>query len=725
MRQSPYRLFAMDQNHITNLPLEVLQLILHQLPAQDFLAFCSTCHTFQDSDDLRFCPSYWRSVTRATFRVPNRPVVASDGKRWMHLYRRMLTQTRVYLWGNNDGGALGYLTKPPPDSAIAPLVPAHRVARPRRPHDRGPRNWPVTSEITEEVVADLQCGGWCTAVLTAKGDIRMNGCLDGSGLLPLHPKKLCFPSDFQEEKGSTTISQFSVGRSHILALADNHQVWSWSGTTDPAEPAKPVKLPVDYATVPGDDLEILGSQKISKVVAGWSRSSAYRVGTGIIVWEPLRVSDPLSDAESRPPVLENILVVRESEHRIMLKSHGTPSSQTALEQRSTAIGEVTNWILLSSHVVFVTHLGKAFAANIVSEYPLDQATFRIRGPSKSAEDAVDPEDFIVDVHGAHESFALLKRNGEVLTTNEEYLSRLWQRHRYPENASSTAIPKISKIPALQHTGVIQVAFGDWHFHALHSDGTISSYGKEPHFCGTLGLGGAGIDAVRGIKGQGFGMDGQLLPQCSMTGRRVTFESEKRAWLDHVRNGGKDRKEALERMDQAFQDDEKRAEVSEWFEHRLRNWDNDAPAPAPSRDGSVKASADDGLGAYFALSVAAAGWHSGALMLVNEDKAVATAERYRTHARAAAGGSKDAAAAHAEDKGTLLGRLARYALAGLRYFLGLPARTESTGKDEAQAWAWAKETFPRLRLRSGEVMPGQVPVLDWACPEWRPVEEVDL
>ena len=39
---------------------------------------------------------------------------------------------------------------------------------------------------------------------------------------------------------------------------------------------------------------------------------------------------------------------------------------------------------------------------------------------------------------------------------------------------------------------------------------------------------------------------------------------------------------------------------------MREWDRDA--------------GDDGLGAYFALRVSAAGWHSGALMLVNDELA---------------------------------------------------------------------------------------------------------
>jgi len=50
------------------------------------------------------------------------------------------------------------------------------------------------------------------------------------------------------------------------------------------------------------------------------------------------------------------------------------------------------------------------------------------------------------------------------------------------------------------------------------------------------------------------------------------------------------------------------EVSEWVEQWGRDWD---------RRTGVEEADEDGLGAHFALSVAAAGWHSGALVLVNE------------------------------------------------------------------------------------------------------------
>lgn len=62
--------------------------------------------------------------------------------------------------------------------------------------------------------------------------------------------------------------------------------------------------------------------------------------------------------------------------------------------------------------------------------------------------------------------------------------------------------------------------------------------------------------------------------------------------------------------------------------------------------------DDGLGAYFALRVSAAGWHSGAVLLVNEELAKET------------------------------------------------------------SYDWHNKSFPRLKYVNGEDMPGSVPVDEW-------------
>jgi len=101
----------------------------------------------------------------------------------------------------------------------------------------------------------------------------------------------------------------------------------------------------------------------------------------------------------------------------------------------------------------------------------------------------------------------------------------------------------------------------------------------------------------------------LLPHGYITGREVWFQKEKKAWIEYLANSGSNSEEAKERFEAIAQNPEVRGEVSEWIEQVGRSWD---------RKPNVKSRDEDGLGAYFALSVAAAGWHSGALVLVNDE-----------------------------------------------------------------------------------------------------------
>lgn len=134
---------------ILDLPLDILVLILPYLDAKSFLAFCSTCRAFQQPS-ISLDPSYWSHATRSTFRVPNQPVVQHDGVRWQKLYKRMLTQSRVYTWGNNTYNRLGH------------SFPGQRIAQPSRrtfqhySHCSFPTEMDSTREIG--IIADMQCG---------------------------------------------------------------------------------------------------------------------------------------------------------------------------------------------------------------------------------------------------------------------------------------------------------------------------------------------------------------------------------------------------------------------------------------------------------------------------------------------------------------------------------------------------------------------------------------
>lgn len=144
---------AEKTSNITELPLDILVLIFPYLDAKSFLALCSTCEAFQQPS-IRLDPAYWSHVTRTTFRVPNQPVVQHDGVRWQKMYRRLLTQSRVYTWGNNTHYRLGHSYEPEP-AVRNPMIPHFR-----RFYQKNDCSFPMEMERTRElgVIADLQCG---------------------------------------------------------------------------------------------------------------------------------------------------------------------------------------------------------------------------------------------------------------------------------------------------------------------------------------------------------------------------------------------------------------------------------------------------------------------------------------------------------------------------------------------------------------------------------------
>lgn len=145
---------------ITDLPLDILVLVFPYLDARSFLALCSTCKSFQQPS-IRLDPAYWSYITRTTFRVPNQPVVQHDGLRWQKMYRRLLTQSRVFTWGQNGHNRLGHAAHG--DSETLPRRPYMRAGLMRpgrltRYNAKEPHPTEMDNTRNLGVIADMQCG---------------------------------------------------------------------------------------------------------------------------------------------------------------------------------------------------------------------------------------------------------------------------------------------------------------------------------------------------------------------------------------------------------------------------------------------------------------------------------------------------------------------------------------------------------------------------------------
>jgi SCF-associated factor 1 len=457
--------------------------------------------------------------------------------------------------------------------------------------------------------------GWSTTVLNSRGTLYTAGILNkdyryyGTESKGFRPLELPSASD----ESTIAIRQFSSGRSHILGLSDSGRIWSWAHK-------EVVGLAIKFVDVDIDEMRETASTtstlhgKVKQVVAGWSCSSAYIYGTGIVVWDTVSLDDhgQTSIDMSCGASTDTMLVLKHSE----VPRTGYQRTKDAAREgdKEMALGEevgaVLNYILLEHFVVFVTDIGKVFCSRLGDANRIDEIlelrTLRSQGGNA------------LELQGSFRRFAVFKQYEEVITVEQSYLDACWNARTEPEH---TDIEGLQWIPALQNSGVISVAFGDWHFHALHSSGKITSYGTELECCGALGLGNpeAGAPATfRGIyTGNAWAErhKGRLVPHAYTYGREVWFRPEQIAWMEYLEQGGKDGpleegqtsdKEAHERLNLFYNNLNVQAEVSEWIEQEGREWDKDK--------------GEDGLGAFFALKVSAAGWHSGAIVLVNDDLA---------------------------------------------------------------------------------------------------------
>ncbi|KAL9593233.1 MAG: hypothetical protein Q9219_007633, partial [cf. Caloplaca sp. 3 TL-2023] len=537
-----------------------------------------TQYLFRALQTYRQDPNYWRSLTRATFRIPPQPLLQADGARWQWLYRRLRTQTQLYTWGSNGCGNLGHgfsVPKPPNtheiDTSIRNIGWPKRVALDHMPEDIG-------------IVADVQCGGWSTTLLNSIGCLYLYGAIneisafmtrsvrisrDGTAGAP-QARRLTFPPAYPSTtkdlyEPSTAIAQFSTGRKHVLGLADDGKVWQWN--VEVARLIKPLHVDIVENRIP--------------LRSGESETDAVLIETATIPGTGLS------------------------------KIHSTHEYDSdTLESR---IGQVDMHIVLENYIVFTTKSNKIFLyrtnfplPELDVPEPVELSTFY----PASAETPFE----IRDLQGSFRSFAVFTTAGDVLMGDRTMLDTFHTVTNDPSNRNPT-FPNPTVIPALQNIGIISIAFGDHHYQALRSDGTVLAYGTDSQACGALGLGfPEGTGPLRGLRISGFSSNGLLGDN---VGRQVWFDPTMHRWLADMRAKGRVEGEAKLRGDMVlsvseppWQDPAAVTAMGDYFEREGRKWE----------DGVVTTGGGGSeMAAYFALKVAAAGWHSAALVLVDEEK----------------------------------------------------------------------------------------------------------
>lgn len=268
--------------------------------------------------------------------------------------------------------------------------------------------------------------------------------------------------------------------------------------------------------------------------------------------------------------------------------------------------------------------------------------------------------------------------------------------------------------------VTGLAFGDWHMHALHADGTVTSYGHEPQGSGSLGLANASPANLRGVLFRnGRAGDGTLqIPSWGDGRRTVWFETEKFVWLSQTCQKGA----TSEAQQRAANLSPGSVELlGEWFERGGRDW-------AAGPDGSAKDSGyddndndDDGVGAYFVLKVAAAGWSSAALVLRDDDKAERIRRKYvleSSQPEETANRNPVESSEQGAGSGYGIGRLIDNVARSFGVQTGEASKAAFKRKKDKDmliyddVYVWDDQPFPRLRFPDGTLMPGTVPETPW-------------
>lgn len=450
----------------------------------------------------------------------------------------------------------------------------------------------------------------------------------------------------------------------------------------------------------------------------------YVAGVGILYWTSVQDSDILQGGlREALPVHDTMLI--ESATIPGTGYRRKKNERYYSDNLQPRIGQVTNHVVLSGYIVFTTDQNKIFSYRTTFPMP----AFDIPEPIELTTfyKALPDQPFrIVDIQGAFKRFGVFTDSGNIITGSEDFLNEFHHASTTSSPDASKPLPPPSIIPSLQSKTIISLAFGDHHFHALHANGTITSYGQELQRCGALGLGERAESTLRGVYVQNVGFENGRLPDGE--GRTVWFEPLMETWLQDLgaKAEGVEAKQRLNMLNSGHLG--AREALANYFENEGTKWEEDV-----TKKGE--------MGAYFTLKVAAAGWHSAALVLVDDEKAekarVAhisepTPTNSRNPSPAISLQSNDSYV-HIDSPGEQLAN----AVYGFyewvwdygRWFLGLTQldaarkaaaqqaqQRENKGIEETDegprpTYTWTNDPFPRLRLPDGEIMPGEIPLTE--------------
>ena len=454
---------------------------------------------------------------------------------------------------------------------------------------------------------------------------------------------------------------------------------------------------------------------------GWDRSSMYVPNVGIIYWASVRESDLVQGGQQEALQVHDAMLI-ESVTIPGTSYRRKRNERNAVDSLESHIGQVTNHVVLSGYIVFTTDLNKIFCYR--TTFPMPALDIPEPIELSTFYNVIPDHPFIIrDIQGAFTRFAIFIESGNIITGTEEFLNQFHNASTSSTAESPIPLPAPDIIPSLQSKNIISLAFGDHHFHALHANGTITSYAQELQRCGALGLGSSDLAILRGVFVTRAGFGHGRLPDGE--GRTVWFEPLMEQWLEDVYSKS-EATEANEGRQMLLSGHEgARRAIADYLEYEGSKWE----------EGVTK---DGEMGAYFTLKVAAAGWHSAALVLVDEEKAEKARQKHIV--KPSAQKSRDTSPApslQSDDSYEVIDSPGEQLVNAVydiyewlwefcRWFLGLTqrdaarevAKEQSKNDDREETedgaevvYTWSNDPFPRLRLPDGGVMPGGIPLTE--------------